>query len=47
MSELTETGAEFSNFFMLYLDETGRFVDPASEENGESRLIQADELPFF
>jgi len=47
MSELTETGADFSNFFMLYLDETGRFIDPESEENGESRLIPSDELPIF
>jgi hypothetical protein len=47
MTELTETGADFSNFFMLYLDESGRFLDPGSEENGESRQIPADELPVF
>jgi hypothetical protein len=47
MTELTETGSGFSNFFMLYLDQTGRFIDPGSEVDGENRLVPADELPIF
>ena len=48
MTELTETGENFSNFFMLYLDESGRFLDPKNaQDNGESRAIPAEELPIF
>jgi hypothetical protein len=47
MTTLTQTGADFSRFSMLYLDESGRFVDPEGGSPGETRLIAADELPVF
>jgi hypothetical protein len=47
MTALTEDGADFSQFSMLYLDESGRFIDPEGESTGETRLIAADELPVF
>jgi hypothetical protein len=47
MTALTQTGADFSQFSMLYLDESGRFIDPEGGSRGETRLIAADELPVF
>lgn len=47
MTALTQTGADFSQFSMLYLDKSGRFIDPEGGSPGETRLIAADELPVF
>ena len=47
MTTLKETGEDFSQFSMLYLDESGRFIDPDGGSAGETRLIDADALPTF
>ena len=47
MTELTVDGAGFSNFAMLYLDETGRFIDVGDPDRDEARLVEADELERF
>jgi hypothetical protein len=47
MTALQQSGADFSQFSMLYLDESGRFIDPEAESIGETRLISSDELPIF
>jgi hypothetical protein len=47
MTELTVDGAGFSNFAMLYLDETGRFIDIGDPDRDEARLVEADELERF
>jgi hypothetical protein len=47
MTALTQTGADFSQFSMLYLDESGRFIDPEGESTGETRLVGADQLRVF
>lgn len=47
MTAMKKTGEDFYRFTMLYLDETGRFVDPAGEEGDEPRQISEEELPRF
>jgi hypothetical protein len=47
MTALNESGATFSNFFMLYLDESGRFIDPEAESNSEPRVIAPNQLRAF
>jgi hypothetical protein len=47
MTALTQSGADFSQFSMVYLDDSGRFIDPEDEGTGETRVIGADELPAF
>lgn len=47
MTALTITGEDFTNFFMLYLDVSGRFLDPDHESDGEPRIVEAAELPVF
>src|SRR5262249_14209959 len=47
MTNLTLDGANFSKFVMLYLDETGRFIDVGDPDRDEARLVQADELERF
>jgi hypothetical protein len=49
VAALTEFGERFTNFSMLYLDQTGRFVDPdsPSDDADQPRAIDADELSTF
>lgn len=47
MTDLTLDGASFSSFAMLYLDETGRFIDVGAPDCDEARLVEADELERF
>ena len=47
MTELTLDGASFSKFAMLYLDETGRFIDAGDPDRDEARLVEPDELDRF
>jgi hypothetical protein len=47
MTGLTLDGSGFSKFAMLYLDETGRFIDVGDPDRDEARLVAADELERF
>jgi hypothetical protein len=47
MTNLTLDGASFSKFVMLYLDQTGRFIDVGNPNRDDSRPVEADELPRF
>ncbi len=47
MTDLTLDGASFSKFAMLYLDETGRFIDVGDPNRDEARPVEADELERF
>jgi hypothetical protein len=47
VTDLTLDGASFSNFTMLYLDQTGRFIDVGDPDRDEARLVEADELERF
>jgi hypothetical protein len=47
VTDLTLDGGSFSKFAMLYLDETGRFIDVGDPNRDESRPVGADELPRF
>lgn len=47
MAAMTKSGEDFYRFTMLYLDETGRFIDPAGEEGDEPRQVSEEELPRF
>jgi len=47
MTALTLDGANFSKFAMLYLDETGRFIDVGDPDRDEARLVETDELERF
>ena len=42
MTDLTLDGASFSKFAMLYLDETGRFIDVGDPDRDEARPVEAD-----
>ncbi|MBR0845460.1 hypothetical protein JQ607_35170 [Bradyrhizobium liaoningense] len=47
MTELTIDGADFSDFTMLYLDETGRFLDIGDANSDDTRPVEPDELERF
>jgi hypothetical protein len=47
MTALTQSGDDFKDFTMLYLDEKGRFLDPRVVVRGKRRLVEATELPKF
>ncbi len=47
MTALTQSGADFTRFSMLYLDETGKFLDSEGKPDEEPRPIESDELPGF
>ena len=49
VTTLTESGESFTNFSMLYLDRTGRFIDPDSPREDAERPhpIEANELSNF
>ena len=47
MTELEDTGNNFNRFSMLYLNESGRFIDPDGERGDEPRAIDSEELPRF
>jgi len=46
MTTLPEVGEQFSRFAMVYLDESGRFLDSSSEDG--SAIVDSDQLgPFL
>ena len=47
MTDLALDGACFSKFAMLYLDETGRFIDVGAPDRDEARRVEADGLERF
>jgi hypothetical protein len=47
MTGLMLDGANFSQFAMLYLDESGRFIDVGDPDRDEARPVEADELNRF
>lgn len=47
MTKLLPDGASFSKFSMLYLDDTGRFIDVGDPNCDETRPVEADELERF
>ena len=47
MTDLTLDGSTFSKFAMLYLDETGHFIDVGDPDRDEARPVAADELERF
>jgi hypothetical protein len=47
MTDLTLSGVNFSMFAMLYLDDTGRFIDAGDPDRDEARPVEADELERF
>ncbi len=47
MTDLTLDGANFSKFAMLYLDETGRFIEIGDPNRDEARSVETDELERF
>src|SRR5664279_6597173 len=47
MTDLTLNGVNFSRFAMLYLDDTGRFIDAGDPDRDEARPVEADELERF
>lgn len=47
MTALKLDGANFSTFAMLYLDESGRFIDVGDPDRDDARPVEADELERF